>query len=102
MLKIVELSKVYGRSAVLKGINLELKKGTYCLFGPNGSGKTTLLKIISGFEKPTCGRIFFKDLEITGLKAERISKLGIAIAFQIPHVFWNLSVEQNIFLACKD
>lgn len=102
MLKICELSKVYGRTAVLRGLNLELEKGTYCLFGPNGSGKTTLLKTIAGFEKPTCGRIFFEGKEITGLPAEKIVKMGIAMAFQIPRVFWNLSVEKNLFLASKD
>ncbi|MEM4292463.1 MAG: AAA family ATPase, partial [Archaeoglobaceae archaeon] len=50
MLRICDLSKLYGRTAVLRGLNLELKEGTYCLFGPNGSGKTTLLKTIAGFE----------------------------------------------------
>ncbi len=102
MLRICDLSKIYGRTAVLRGINLELKDGTYCLFGPNGSGKTTLLKLVSGFEKPTCGRIFFEGKEITGYPAEKTAKMGIAIAFQIPRVFWNLSVEKNLFLASKD
>lgn len=102
MLRICDLSKVYGRTAVLRGINLELKEGTYCFFGPNGSGKTTLLKLIAGFEKPTCGRIFFKGREITGCSAEKVAKIGIAMSFQIPRVFWNLSVEKNIFLASRD
>ncbi|MCS7119209.1 MAG: ATP-binding cassette domain-containing protein [Archaeoglobaceae archaeon] len=102
MLRICDLSKVYGRTVVLRGLNLELKDGIYCFFGPNGSGKTTLLRIISGFEKPSCGRVFFEGKEITGLSPQRIVKMGIAIAFQLPRVFWNLDVEQNIFLACMD
>ncbi|MEM3505391.1 MAG: ATP-binding cassette domain-containing protein, partial [Archaeoglobaceae archaeon] len=89
MLRICDLSKLYGRTAVLRGLNLELKEGTYCLFGPNGSGKTTLLKTIAGFEKPTCGRIFFEGREITCYPAEKIAKMGIAMAFQLPRVFWN-------------
>lgn len=101
MLKICDLSKVYGRTVVLRGLNLEFEEGTYCLFGPNGSGKTTLLKTIAGFEKPTCGRIFFEGKEITGLPAEKIAKIGISMAFQIPRVFWNLSVEKNLFLASR-
>ena len=102
MLKIVNLSKFYGKLLVLRNINLELDDGIYCFFGPNGSGKTTLLKIISGFEKPSSGRIFFNGKDITKMKPEKIVKIGISIAFQLPRVFWNLSVEQNIFLACMD
>ena len=102
MLRICDLSKVYGRTIVLRGLNLDLKEGTYCLFGPNGSGKTTLLKTIAGFEKPTSGRIFFEGREITCYPAEKIAKMGIIMAFQIPRVFWNLSVEKNLFLASKN
>lgn len=102
MLRICDLSKVYGRTAVLRSLNLELREGIYCIFGPNGSGKTTLLKIIAGFESPTCGRIFFEGRELTGLSAEKVVKIGIAMAFQIPRVFWNLSVEKNLLLASKD
>lgn len=102
MLEVIEVSKVYGRFVVLKGVSFVFKEGVLGIFGPNGSGKTTLLRIISGFEKPTCGRIFFNGKDITAKRPEKIVKMGISIAFQIPRVFWNLSVKENLILASKE
>lgn len=102
MLEVIEVSKVYGRFVVLKGVSFVLEEGVLGIFGPNGSGKTTLLKIIAGFEKPTCGRIFFNGKDITAKPPEKIVKMGISIAFQIPRVFWNLSVKENLILASKE
>ncbi len=99
LLRLCEVSKFYSGYAVLKGVSLEFDGGVLGIYGPNGSGKTTLLSIIAGFEKPTCGRVFFEGREITALRADKVARLGIAMSFQIPRVFWNLSVKQNLMLA---
>ncbi len=100
MLRVKEVCKVYNGVVVLKGISIELKEGEVLgIVGPNGSGKSTLLRIISGFEKPNCGRVYFYDKEIMGLKPEEIVRLGIAYTFQIPRPFKNLTVLENIAVA---
>lgn len=102
MLEVVEVSKMFGRNVVLKNVTFSLKNGILGIYGANGSGKTTLLKIISGFEKPSCGRVFFNGREITNKAPQEIVKLGVAIAFQIPRVFWNLTVHENVLLAARE
>ena len=100
MLRVKEVCKVYDGIVVLKGISLEVnEKEAIGLVGPNGSGKSTLLRLIAGFEKPNCGRIFFMNNEITGLSPERIVRLGISYSFQIPRPFKNLTVIENIAVA---
>jgi ABC-type branched-subunit amino acid transport system ATPase component len=93
---------MFGRNVVLKNVTFSLKNGILGIYGANGSGKTTLLKIISGFEKPTCGRVFFNGREITNKAPQEIVKLGVAMAFQIPRVFWNLTVHENVLLAARE
>ncbi|MCC6028286.1 MAG: ATP-binding cassette domain-containing protein [Archaeoglobus sp.] len=102
MLEVVEVSKMFGRNVVLKNVTFSLKNGILGIYGANGSGKTTLLKIISGFEKPSCGRVFFNGREITNKAPQEIVKLGVAMAFQIPRVFWNLTVHENVLLAARE
>jgi len=100
VLSVKEVCKVYNGVVVLKGISLRVEEREVVgLVGPNGSGKSTLLRIIAGFEKPNCGRIFFMNREITGLKPEKVVKLGISYSFQIPRPFKNLKVIENIAVA---
>ena len=68
------------------------------LVGPNGAGKTTLLNIISGILPPTAGKIAFCSEDITGMKADRICRKGIAKTFQIAESFPNLSAEQCVMI----
>ncbi len=100
MLRVRSVSKAKGRVMILKNVNLEVEEGEVVgLFGPNGSGKSTLLKTIAGFEKPSCGKIFFGDLDITSMPPEKIAKLGIVYTFQIPRGFKDMNVLENIAIA---
>jgi len=100
MIGVKEVSKIYNGNVVLKSISLEIEeKEVLGIYGPNGSGKSTLLRIIAGFEKPSCGRIYFLDREITGLKAEKVVELGVAYASQIPKPFKKLTVLENLVVA---
>ncbi len=70
-----------------------------CIIGPNGAGKTTLISMISGHLRPSAGRIWFKNQEITTRSVVRRAKMGIARKFQTPSVFDRLTVYQNLELA---
>ena len=65
------------------------------MIGPNGAGKSTLFGCITGFHRPNAGRIFYGGRDITGLKADRICRMGIARTFQIVQVIGDMTVLEN-------
>ena len=101
MLKLKSVSKQFNTVKVLRDVSLKLEKGRAIgLCGPNGSGKSTLLKIISGFEKPSCGKVILGERDITKAPVERRVELGLSFAFQIPRPFQRLTVYENILPGC--
>jgi branched-chain amino acid transport system ATP-binding protein len=66
--------------------------------GPNGAGKTTLFDIIAGLQQPTSGSVEYNGKRISGLPAHRIARLGLARTFQIPRLFGQLNVLQNVLV----
>jgi len=85
----------------VNNLTFEVEEGEFLgLIGPNGAGKTTLFNLIAGFEKPTEGAIIFKGKRIDGLPPHEIAKLGISRTFQIPQPFINMTVFQNLLIAC--
>jgi len=92
------------RFYVLEDIDLVVQKGTVtALIGGNGTGKTTLFNIISGFYKADGGKISFqpngKLVELDGLNAYRVARLGIGRMFQDNHIFQNMTVLENMLIA---
>ena len=82
---------------VLFDVNLEVKEGErHAIIGPNGAGKTTLFNIITGMYKPSRGKVFFKENEITGWKPHRLARIGMGRSFQITTTFSKLTAFQNI------
>jgi len=71
----------------------------FALIGPNGSGKTTLFNVITGFLSPEAGSVALNDEDITGRDPAKIAKMGLVRTFQIPRVFANLTVEENLLVA---
>ncbi len=65
------------------------------VIGPNGAGKSTLFGCITGFHRPSAGRILYRGQDITGLKADRICRMGIARTFQIVQVIADMTVLEN-------
>jgi branched-chain amino acid transport system ATP-binding protein len=69
------------------------------IVGPNGSGKTTFVNIVTGYVKPTQGQVLFREREVTGLDPRELTKLGITRSFQIPQLYTQLSVLENMLIA---
>jgi branched-chain amino acid transport system ATP-binding protein len=86
----------------LKAVNdcsLQVRKGTITgLIGPNGAGKTTLFNLVTGFLKPTAGRILFAGRRIDGLPPHRVFERGIVRTFQIPRELKLMTVVENLML----
>ncbi len=97
LLETKELSKNFGGLSALSNVTLEVEKGEVVgIIGPNGAGKTTLYNCITGFYKPTSGKVMFEGKDITGLPNHKICRLGIARTFQIPRSFLNLTLFENV------
>jgi len=93
------LIKDFGGLRAVNEVSLQIRKGEIRgLIGPNGSGKTTLVNLITGVYKPTQGAIFLTGERIDGLQPNVISAKGIIRTFQIPRVFWDMTVLENLLI----
>jgi len=94
--------KEFGGLVAVDDVSLKIRTGTFhSIIGPNGAGKTTLFNLLSRNLDPTGGRIYFKGQDITRLPLHRTAHLGIGRSFQITNVFPNLTVFENVRLACQ-
>jgi branched-chain amino acid transport system ATP-binding protein len=66
------------------------------IIGPNGAGKSTLFGCITGFYRPSAGTVFYGGRDITGMKPDRICRMGIARTFQIVQIIGDMTVLQNV------
>jgi branched-chain amino acid transport system ATP-binding protein len=99
MLKIEDIHTYYGDSYVLQGVSLEVPKGSITvLLGRNGMGKTTLIRTAIGFMYPRRGRVFFKDIDVTGMPPYERVRMGMGLIPQGRRVFRSLSVEENLII----
>ena len=101
MICVNNLKKNYGENDVLKGININIKKGeVVVVIGPSGSGKSTFLRCLNLLETPTSGKIEFEDKDITAKEID-INKIReeMGMVFQHFNLFPHKTVEQNISLA---
>ena len=91
------LVKRYGGNTVVRGVDISVSPGEVVgLLGPNGAGKTTTFNMLAGGVRPTEGRVFLGDSEITELPMYRRARLGITYLPQEPSVFRRLSVADNV------
>jgi branched-chain amino acid transport system ATP-binding protein len=101
ILRTVGLSKDFGSLRAVNNVSLDIKEGKMqAVIGPNGAGKTTLLDLITNRTHPSSGKVYFKDRDITYLPPYDIVKLGIGKCFQISKLFPDLTVFENIQIAC--
>ena len=89
-----------GTKDIIKDLDLTLRDKTFAVItGPNGGGKTTLAKLIMGLEKPTAGKIYWNDRDITDLSVSERAKLGVSYGFQHPPRFKGVTVYDLLKIA---
>ncbi len=100
VLKTDKITMKFGGITAVSNFDMEIRKNEIIgLIGPNGAGKTTCFNMITGVYTPTEGKIFFQDKDITGMKTNIITELGIARTFQNIRLFKELSVLENVLIA---
>ena len=101
MIQVVNLKKSFGSLEVLKGINIDIKKGEkVVVIGASGSGKSTFLRCLNCMEDPTSGNIIFNGVDIADMKVDiNIHRQKMGMVFQHFNLFNNKTVIQNIMLA---
>ena len=101
MIKIINLEKHFGNLHILKNINLKISQGEkVVILGPSGSGKSTLVRCVNLLEKPSSGKIFIDDIEITAPNVQ-VNKIrqSIAMVFQNFNLYPHKTVIENLTLA---
>ncbi|WP_407494320.1 ABC transporter ATP-binding protein [Pseudooceanicola sp. MF1-13] len=102
MLEVKDLHAFYGKSHVLRGVNMEIMPGeVIALLGRNGVGRSTTAKAIMGEVEPK-GEILFKGQPISGLESHKISRLGLGYVPESRDIFPTMTVRQNLVLGVKD
>ena len=102
LLEAHKLGKRFGGLQVIADVDFALEPGElHCLIGPNGAGKSTFFRLILGEHRPTAGRVFFDGADITRLEPHERVRRGISVKFQVPGIFKELSVSQNLEIALQ-
>ena len=97
MLAVHDLAVRFGGVTALESVSFEVAPGSITsVIGPNGAGKTTAFNAITGYLRPTQGRITYDGVSLTGLRPASIARRGIVRTFQKTSVFPALSVEDNV------
>jgi branched-chain amino acid transport system ATP-binding protein len=96
MILIEDLTVRFGGVVSLDAVRAELPVGTVGLIGPNGAGKTTLLNVLSGFVRPTAGRVVAFGEDLSGMPAHTRARWGVRRTFQTEQAIGALSVAENV------
>jgi branched-chain amino acid transport system ATP-binding protein len=96
-LRASSVSRSFAGVEALRDVSLELRQGEVVgLIGPNGAGKSTLVNVLSGFDRPSGGRVMLEERDVTRWSAHRRGRHGLARTFQHSHAFRGLSVRENV------
>lgn len=88
----------FGGLEAVAGVSLKLTPGLHCIIGPNGAGKTTFFNLLVGLLRPTKGGIQYNGKDVVRLKIHQRARRGMGIKTQVPNVYGELSVEENVWL----
>ena len=99
--RVENLQKRFGGLAAIDGLSFELKEGAiHGLIGPNGAGKTTVFNVITGFYKPTAGKIYYQGESIGGLQPHQVAAKGLVRTFQETTLFREFTTFENALMGC--
>jgi branched-chain amino acid transport system ATP-binding protein len=99
-LTVRDLKKHFGAVHALDGLDLEVEPGeALAVIGPNGAGKSTFLQLLAGTHRPTAGTITLGERRIDRLGPRRVARAGIALAWQTPRPFAQMTVRENVAVA---
>lgn len=103
LLEIKNLSKNFGGINAVEDFSMSMEKGElHCLIGPNGAGKTTVFKMITGILPVSSGKIVFEGQDITKKATVKRAQRGISIKMQVPGLFGDLTLRENIRIAAQN
>jgi len=101
ILEVKDVSKNFGGLKALSDVNLTVEENTvHAIIGPNGAGKSTLLNCFIGKLIPDTGSVMFDGHSLLGTKPHEINQLGVSRVFQTPEIFADLTVLENVMIAC--
>ena len=99
ILQVENVTKTFGGIIALSRVSFEVNEGEILgIIGPNGSGKTTVVNCITGFVKPSSGRVRFRDRDITGRAPHKIADMGVTRTFQIMRPYYSLPAYKNLVI----
>ena len=99
MLKVENLRKSFKDKEVLKGINMEIKKGDIlAIIGPSGSGKSTLLRSLNKLEEKSSGKLYFNDKDLDDINVNKLRE-KVGMVFQQFNLFSNMTIMDNLITA---
>lgn len=102
-LAIEAVAKHFGGITAVDGVSLSADAGEVVgVIGPNGSGKSTLFSLAAGGQKPDAGKIRLQGIDVTGWPTWKIARAGISRTFQIPSLFINMTVRDNLLAAAVE
>ena len=102
LLVVDHASKSFGAVRALEDGWIELRRGeAHALVGENGAGKSTLVKILAGVHRPDSGRVLIEGEEVVFDTTAQAHAAGIAIIFQEPTLFPDLTVAENVFIGAQ-
>jgi len=101
VLDVIDITVRFGGVTAVAGAGFPIRKGELLGFiGPNGAGKTTLMRVITGIVKPQEGKILLEGQDLAGLSINNRINCGLALAQQIVQPFHEMSLLDNVALAC--
>jgi branched-chain amino acid transport system ATP-binding protein len=99
LLQTYKLSKSFGGLAAVQDVDFHVEPGEIVsMIGPNGAGKSTFFNVVTGLYRPTGGRVFLEQQEITGKRPDAVLRCGIARTFQNIRLFANMTVLENVLV----
>ena len=99
ILKLDNIEVKYGDFIAVENVSLQVMDGSMTgLLGTNGSGKTSLMNAVAGLTKPTAGKIYFMDEDVTGMSPEKLVEKGLSMVPQGGHCFNRMTVQDNLLV----